>query len=340
MIPLEKRIKQLTQAEKRHIIAEQLRIAGQLSNRNLARIIGCSPTTVGAVRRELADKNGQIGQQNTGSWAKHPYFLANKEQLLSGLSEKSLIALRADGILDKMQEIGSLSPRYAQRLLHKERKAANKAVTVNISERDVRVFQGDVRTGLVDDIVDSSVQLCFVDMPYDRKSIIELAPHIAMTASRILSDGGSLLLMVGGSHLDKVLPLLTMADKALRFQWDICYVCPRGTPLIQGRRVTTAVKHILWMVKSKYSGPIQYDLLYAAPDTMDKEHHHWGQSVETASELIKRFTVPGDLVCDMMVGGGSCAVASVLNNRRFIGCDIDEKAVRITKQRVSKLFGA
>ncbi len=57
-----KRIKQLTQAEKRLIIAEQLRIAGQSSNRNLAAIIGCSPSTVGAVRRELAGKNEQIGQ--------------------------------------------------------------------------------------------------------------------------------------------------------------------------------------------------------------------------------------------------------------------------------------
>lgn len=340
---IHKQIKQLKQTEKRRVITEQLRIAGQLSNRSLARIIGCSPTTVGAIRRELQTNNEQIGQQNTDDWMKHPYFLENKDKLLDGrLSVKSLRALCSTKVLDKMQEIGSLSPRYCQRLLYKEKKAANKAVEVTLNESSVKVFQGDVRTGLIEDIVDNSVQLCFVDMPYHRKAIEELTPHIATTAARILSDGGSLLLMVGGSHLNKVIPLLATADKALRFQWDILYVCPRGTPLIQGRRVTTAVKHILWMVKNKYTGPIQYDLIYAPEDTdgSDKEHHCWGQSIETASELIKRFTIPGDLVCDMMVGGGSCAVASVINNRRFIGCDIDNEAVRITKQRVDKLFGA
>lgn len=340
---MKKQIKQLTQAEKRRIIAEQLRIAGQLSNRSLAAIIGCSPTTVGVVRRELADKYEQFGQQNTGSWAKHPYFLANKERLLSGLSKKSLIALRADGILDKMQEIDSLSPRYAQRLLHKERKAANKAVGVNISEDDVKIFQGDVRTGLVDDIADSSVQLCFLDMPYHRKAIEELTPHIAMTASRILSDGGSLLLMVGGSHLDKVLPLLTTADKTLHYQWDICYVCPRGTPLIQGRRVTTAVKHIIWMVKGKYTGPIQYDLIYAPedPNGSDKAFYYHGQSVAGIKSILERWSSENDCICDFMCGGGSVAQAGLeLGGRKLILSDINPDAVAITKQRVAEMFGA
>lgn len=341
----QKRIKQLTQAEKRSAIAEQLRIAGQLSNRNLAKILGVSATTVGNVRRELADKNEQIGQMHTqDDWCRHPYFLANKEQLLAaGLSEKSWIALRNMSVLDKMAEIGSLSPRYCQRLLYKERKAANKSHCVTVSEQDVRIFVGDVRTGLVNEIPDGSVQLCFVDMPYDRKSIEELTPHIAMTASRILSEGASLLLMVGGSHLDIVFNKLSTADKGnLRFQWDILYVCPRGTPYIQGRSVTTAVKHIIWMVKGKYTGPIQYDYLLAPPDpeTTDKAHHIWGVSVDTMRDIIERFTEPGQTVCDFMFGGGSSAVASALTGRCFVGCDIDSQAFKTTKKRVAELFGA
>lgn len=178
----QKRIKQLTQAEKRRIITEQLRIAGNLSNRNLAKIIGCSPSTVGAVRRELSDKNEQFGHSHTqNDWSRHPYFLANQEQLLSecGLSEKSLIALRGDGVLDKMQEIGSLSPRYCQRLLYKERKAANKNHAVTINERDIRIFQGDVRTHLPE-IPDGSVQLCFVDieLSLDILETMYTYPHI------------------------------------------------------------------------------------------------------------------------------------------------------------------
>ncbi len=336
-------VKQIKQTEKRRIIKEHLLIAPELSNRNLAKIIGCSPSTISAVRQELIAKNAQFGHRHTQdeSWTKHPYFLANKDKLLSkGLSDKSLRALKNKLVLDKMQEIGSLSPRYCQRLLYKERKATNKNSLVNISENDVRVFQADIRTGLPE-IADGSVQLCFVDMPYDKKSIETLTPHIAMTASRILSNGSSLMLMVGGSHLNTALELLTNTDKSLKFQWDICYVCQRGTPLIQGRRVTTAVKHILWVVKNgKYGGPIQHDLIFAPPDDADKTSHPWGQSVQGVKSILERWSSEGDTIADIMCGGGSVAQAGLeLGGRRLVLSDIDPKAVKTTKGIVDRMFG-
>ncbi|WP_373897569.1 DNA methyltransferase [Haloimpatiens sp. FM7315] len=335
--------KQFTQAKKRTIIKEHLLIAPELSNRQISKIIGCSPTTVGTIRQELIDKNAQFGHRHTqdDSWTKHPYFIANKDKLLSkGLSDKSLRALKNKLVLDKMAEIGSLSPRYAQRLLYKEKKLANKDKNITVSEQDVRVFLGDVRTGLPQ-IADGSVSLCFVDIPYDRKAVEELTPHIAKTAARILSDGGSLLLMVGGSHLDIALNKLTTTDKALKFQWDIAYVCQRGTPLIQGRRVTTAVKHILWMVKGKYDGPIQYDLIYTPPDNADKEPHPWGQSVEGIKCILERWSVEGDTIADIMCGGGSTAQAALeLGGRKLVLSDIDPKSVKTTKNLVAKMFGA
>lgn len=322
------------------MIQEHIRIAPELSNRSIAKITGCSPTTVGVVRRELADKYEQIGQQNTpDAWTRHPYFIENKDKLLERLSEKSFRVLKADGILDKMAEKNSLSPRYCQRLLYKERKEANKKY-LNVNEDDIKIFQSDVRTGLIEQIKDESVDLVFVDPPYDKKAVETLYEHIANTAARILVDGGSLLVMCGGSHLDLVLKKLTKANKTLRFQWNISYICKRGTPYIQGRRVTTAVKNIVWMVKDNYEGNIQYDLISAPKDkgNTDKTHHKWGQNVDVIQELIERFTVPGDLVCDMMLGGGSTAVACVKTGRRFVGGDIDEKAVKISKKRIKELF--
>lgn len=342
MIQVAKQIKQLTQAEKRSIIKEHLRIAPQLSNRQIAKIIGCSPSTIASVRQGLIAENAQFGHRHTQdeSWTKHPYFIANNDKLLSkGLSDKSLRALKNKVVLDKMAEIGSLSPRYAQRLLYKEKKLANKNKAVTINESDVRVFQGDVRTGLPQ-IADGSVQLCYVDMPYDRKAVEELTPHIAKTASRILSNGSSLLLMAGGSHLDIALELLTKTDKTLTFQWDICYVCKRGTPLIQGRRVTTAVKHILWAVKNKYTGPIQYDLIFSPPDDADKEPHPWGQSVEGIKCILSKWSTENDCICDFMCGGGSTVRAALeLGHRSIVACDIDPTAVKTTKDIVDKMFG-
>lgn len=333
-------IKPLNSEAKRQAIKDKLMIAGELSNRNLAKMLGVSPTTVGAVRRELAQTNEQFGHRHIqdDSWAKHPYFIANKEILLAKqLSQKSLMALRADGVISKMAEINGLSPRYAQRLLHKERILANKAQTVNISDNDIRVFQVDVRTG-IPEIATGSVSLCFCDMPYNRKAVEELTPHIARTAARILTDGGSLLLMIGGSHLNTCLELLCNTDKTLKYQWDIAYVCQRATPLIQGRRVTTAVKHIIWMVKGKYDGPIMYDLIFAPPDKNDKASHPWGQSVEGVKSILSKWSNNG-CICDIMCGGGSTVQAALeLGYHKIIACDIDPSAVKTTQELVNEML--
>lgn len=140
--------KQLTQQEKRKLIADKLRVVPELSDRAIARMLGVSPTTVGSVRRELADKTVQSGQMDTQAedWTNHPY-LREHPDILIGLSERSLRAIKAPGVLDKMMERGSRSPRYCQRLLYKERREANKNPLLTVTEEDVKVFVGDVRTG-------------------------------------------------------------------------------------------------------------------------------------------------------------------------------------------------
>lgn len=335
----------LTQSEKRKLIVDKLRVVPELSDRAIARMLGVSPTTVSSVRRDLADKTVQSGQMDTQAenncdWTKHPY-LKEHPDILDGLSERSLRAIKAPGVLDKMAEIGSRSPRYCQRLLYKERKEANKSPDITVTEADVEVFVGDVRTGL-HQIKDESVDVVFVDPPYDGEAVRELYIHIASVAGRILVDGGSLAVLCGGAHLDAAMRELS-TDKRLRYNWDIAYVCKsQGSPLIHTRKVTSAVKHILWFVKGAYDGRIVYDLIDAPPDPegTDKSFHYWGQSVEGVKEILRRLTEEGDVVCDFMCGGGSTVVAALeLGGRRVIACDIDEDAVRTTRLRVRRLFG-
>lgn len=335
--------KLLTQQEKRKLIADKLRVAPELSDRAIARMVGVSPTTVGSVRRELADKTVQTGQVDTqaedNKYLTHPY-LKKHPDILVGLSERSLRAIKSPGVLDKMQQIGSRSPRYAQRVLYKERLEANKSPAITVTEDDVDVFVGDVKTGLPQ-IKDSSVNVIFVDPMYDLQAVQELYKHIASLAGRVLVDGGSLAVMIGGSYLKEALHELS-SDSRLTFNWDIAYVCPRGLPLIPSRKVSTAYKHILWFVKGRYDGKIVYDLIEAPPDPdgTDKSFHPWGQSVEGVKEILRRLSKDGDTILDPCCGGGSTVVAALeLGGRRVIACDIDEEAVRITKRRVRKLFG-
>lgn len=334
--------KPLTQADKRRLIAEKLRVAPELSNRAIARMLGVSPTTVGSVRRDLVDKIVQNGQVDTGAydWTKHPYLRENPD-ILEGLSERSLRAIKAPGVLDKMAVLGSRSPRYCQRLLYKERREANKNPLLTVTEEDVKVFVGDVRTGLPQ-IKDGSVDVVFVDPPYGREAVEELYRYIASVAGRILREGGSLAVMCGGAYLDKAMRELA-TDKSLRYNWTIAYLCKsNGSPLIHSRKVATAVKYVVWLTKGAYEGGIVYDYVEAPPDPdgTDKEYHVWGQSVEGVKEILRRLSKEGDVVCDFMCGGGSTVVAAlVLGGRKVIACDVDEEAVRTTQSRVRRLFG-
>jgi hypothetical protein len=67
-----------------------------------------------------------------------------------------------------------------------------------------------------------------------------------------------------------------------------------------------------------------------------KEFDDWQQSVPVAMELLKRLTKPGDIILDPQVGTGTNAVAcSLLGDRTFIGCDIDERKIRTTLYRLA-----
>lgn len=343
-IEMTKQNRQLTNLEKHETVRNRLQMAPEASNRMIARTIGVSPSFVGRIRKGLEGQGVLQGQVHTLSskWTNHPYLKEHPE-LLNGLSEKSLRALRAPHVLDKMQEIGSKSPRYCQRLLYQEYKSANKNPAIKISEQDVTIFQADIRSGLPE-IPDNSVDIVFVDPEYSRQAVSTLFSYIGSVSARILKDGGSCLVLTGGAHLDIALSELTKSDKALKFQWNISYICSRATPLIQGRRVQTAVKNIIWLTKSKYKGPIQYDIIEAPPDKDDKLYHPWGQSEQGVKTILERFATDasgeGITVCDFMAGGGSTVTAALQigSVRKIIASDINAQAVLKIKRRVADLF--
>jgi len=63
-----------------------------------------------------------------------------------------------------------------------------------------------------------------------------------------------------------------------------------------------------------------------------------GYSTQKPKELIKRIievsTDKGDLVGDFFMGSGTSAIACRDTGRKFIGCDINEKAIKISKERI------
>lgn len=64
--------------------------------------------------------------------------------------------------------------------------------------------------------------------------------------------------------------------------------------------------------------------------------HPTEKPVALLEYLIKTYTNEGDLVLDNCMGSGSCGVAAVNANRRFIGIELDENYFNIAKQRIDE----
>ena len=61
--------------------------------------------------------------------------------------------------------------------------------------------------------------------------------------------------------------------------------------------------------------------------------------VKLIERIIKTSSNEGDLVADFYMGSGTTAVVCKELNRNFIGCDIMQRAVDITKERLHKTSG-
>jgi len=59
----------------------------------------------------------------------------------------------------------------------------------------------------------------------------------------------------------------------------------------------------------------------------EKRDHPCQLPEKMVEKIVLGASNPGDLVCDVYSGSGTTAVAALKNNRRFDGCDMDEKYV-------------
>lgn len=207
------RTKKLTQIEKRALIKQQIKIEPSLSSRAIGKQLGVSHVTVEKVRKELLE-NGQLTVVDTPpEYLAHPY-LKEHPVILEGLDARALRALKAPGVLDLMQERGSLSPRSCQAALNRQRKADRRKNTSGmVPEVDIR--QGNLLKDDLNWIADDSVDLILTDLPYSI-DYIELYSALSHLAGRVLKKDGiaSLVCMTGYGALPEIMSALH-TDKRL-----------------------------------------------------------------------------------------------------------------------------
>jgi len=252
--------------------------------------------------------------------AKHPEIVA----------QAKAEAREADDIVSRSFVLAKIKAkeketRHEQKI---ERKDTSKA-----DASGYKLLCADIASGLPE-IPDNSVDFIITDPPYPRE-YIPLYGHLSALAARVLKDGGSALVMCGQSYLPQVMNELC---KELAYHWTLCYLTPGGqSPSLWQKRTNTFWKPIIWLTKGEYKGDYIGDKISSPVNDNDKVHHKWGQSAGGFTEIVEKFTNPGQTVLDPFLGGGTTGIVCVTMKRDFIGVDIDPKCVETTRQRLMEI---
>lgn len=67
-----------------------------------------------------------------------------------------------------------------------------------------------------------------------------------------------------------------------------------------------------------------------------KMEHPTQKPIELLRKLVLLISDKGDTICDPFMGSGSTGVASLIEGRKFIGCEIDSEYFEIAKRRVEE----
>jgi 16S rRNA G966 N2-methylase RsmD len=178
-----------------------------------------------------------------------------------------------------------------------------------------------------------SVRLIVADPPYAADAL-PLYSRLGAFAARALQPGGVLVAYTG---------CLTELEAANRLAESLTFVSS-GAIVLDGAstdlfsiRLRAGVKPLLFFSRNQIStSRVWTNTINVRP--ADRSLHIWQQAEEHARILINQFTVPTDLVCDPFVGSGTTAVVAHELGRRFVGCDIDPKAILTAKRRLSALI--
>jgi len=66
--------------------------------------------------------------------------------------------------------------------------------------------------------------------------------------------------------------------------------------------------------------------------------HPTQKPVDLLEYLIKTYTNENEIVLDFTMGSGSCGVACINTNRKFIGIELDSNYFNIAKQRIEDAY--
>jgi tRNA G10 N-methylase Trm11 len=228
-----------------------------------------------------------------------------------------------------------LAEKQAARLEREEQRLVTENISIGPEQPTCDIRRGDFRE-CWNDLAPGSVDLIFTDPPYGDE-FLELWELLGALAARALRPGGLLVTYISRREFTQVVKAI---GGHLRDVWIGCTNLPGQAARIYPRKIFTTCKPLFVYTTRGALDPRQGEWAsdYFEGGPPNKTLHKWQQDLNVAKEVIRRFSEPGELVLDPMVGSGTAAVAAISLGRNFLGGDIDQKAVATTLRRVRKLL--
>jgi len=243
---------------------------------------------------------------------------------------KKIISAASDIIKDKLRDGSTTINKEYQKIQKEEKKAIRHAEIKNLQvtlPEKVTLHNSEFQKVFVEG---NSVSLIFTDPPYHEKYLY-LYESLAVHASRVLREGGSLICYVGHYAIGKIINM--MEAHGLRFHWPIAVIHSGPSASVFGRKILVGYKPMLWFTKGKYEGEFVRDTIKS--EFQGKELHDWAQSTVEADYYIKYLTIENEIVYDPFLGQGTFGISAVKLNRQFIGCEVDKDHFENARRLIS-----
>ena len=296
LLPLEEKIAQQRQIEsgKKNLPLRSNELKGQ-SRDIVAKTVGLSGTTFERAKKIIEEASEETKQKLREG---NPHTSISKEYQTIRKNEKKQV--RHDEI---------------------------KKIQVNLPET-VTLHNSEFQKAF---IPGNSVSLILTDPPYHEKYLY-LYEDLAVHASRVLRDGGSLICYVGHYAIGKVINM--MEKRGLKFHWPIAVIHSGPSASVFGRKILVGWKPMLWFTKGKYEGEFVRDVIQS--EFQGKELHEWAQSTVESDYFIKYLTIENEIVYDPFLGQGTFGISAVKLKRQFIGCEVDPEHFANAERLISE----
>lgn len=196
----------------------------------------------------------------------------------------------------------------------------------------IQFLSGDFRD-VSKTITDNSIDAIFTDPPYP-KEFLPLWKDLAETAYRVLKPSGFIVTHTGTHCIPNIMNYFTEAG--LEYYW-LSVIAYKGnrSPIDHNKNVRQFIRPILIFCKPPAKKPrVPFNDLIKCEDDVEKDLHPWQQTISPVQYLIRMFTEPNDLILEPFSCSGTTAIAALMEKRRCIGIELDDKMTQVAKGRI------